>query len=91
MPKHMVHPQGNGIAQNTKYEEMTKQYGIYISSKFAQKRKSSDNSKIEKGLKTTPKKNRELMIMLGMLICYMLWYVILWYDSLTYVMSWCVR
>ena len=23
MPKHMVHPQGNGIAQNTKYEEMT--------------------------------------------------------------------
>ena len=22
MPKHMVHPQGNGIAQNTKYEEM---------------------------------------------------------------------
>ena len=67
-------------------------HGIYISSKFAQKRKSSDNSKIEKGLKTTPqKRNRELMIMLGMLICYMLWYVILWYDSLTYVMSWCVR
>ena len=50
----MVHPQGNGIAQNTKYEEMTNKYGIYISSKFAQKRKSSDNSKIEKGLKTTP-------------------------------------
>ena len=23
MPKHMVHPQGNGIAQNTKYEEMS--------------------------------------------------------------------
>ena len=23
MPKHMVHPQGNGIAQNTKYEEIT--------------------------------------------------------------------
>ena len=23
MPKHMVHPQGNGIAQNIKYEEMT--------------------------------------------------------------------
>ena len=23
MPKHMVRPQGNGIAQNTKYEEMT--------------------------------------------------------------------
>ena len=23
MPKHMVHPQGNGIAQNNKYEEMT--------------------------------------------------------------------
>ena len=22
MPKHMVNPQGNGIAQNTKYEEM---------------------------------------------------------------------
>ena len=48
MPKHMVHPQGNGIAQNTKYEEMIK-HGICISSKFAQKRKSSDNSKIEKG------------------------------------------
>ena len=55
MPKHMVHPQGNGIAQNTKYEEMIKTtYGIYISSKFDQTRKSSDNSKIEKGLKTTP-------------------------------------
>ena len=37
MPKHMVHPQGNGIAQNTKYEEMIKKNGIYISSKFAQK------------------------------------------------------
>ena len=24
MPKHMVHPQGNGIAQNTDYEEMIK-------------------------------------------------------------------
>ena len=47
-------------------------YGVYISSKFAQKLKSSDNSKIEKGLKTTPQQNRELMIMLGMLICYML-------------------
>ena len=23
MPKHMVRPQGNGIAQSTKYEEMT--------------------------------------------------------------------
>ena len=23
MPKHMVHPHGNGIAQNTKYEEKT--------------------------------------------------------------------
>ena len=23
MPKHMVNPQGNGIAQNTKYEEIT--------------------------------------------------------------------
>ena len=23
MPEHMVDPQGNGIAQNTKYEEMT--------------------------------------------------------------------
>ena len=71
----MVHPQGNGIAQNTKYEEIINKYGIYISSKFAQKRKSSDNSKIEKGLKTTPQNkqtNRELMIMLGMLICYML-------------------
>jgi hypothetical protein len=67
----MVHPQGNGIAQNTKYEEMI-QHGIYISSKFAQQRKSSDNSKIEKGLKTTPQQNRELMIMLGMLICYIL-------------------
>ena len=67
----MVHPQGNGIAQNTKYEEMINTC-IYISSKFAQTRKSSDNSKIEKGLKTTPQQNRELMIMLGMLICYML-------------------
>ena len=57
MPKHMVHPQGNGIAQNTKYEEMiNNKYGIYISSKFAQKRTGSDNSKIEKGLKTTPPK-----------------------------------
>ena len=52
----MVHPQGNGIAQNTKYEEMITTYCIYISSKFAQKRKSCDNSKIEKGLKTTPNK-----------------------------------
>ena len=52
--------------------------------------KSSDNSKIEKGLKTAPK-NRELMIMWVMFTCYMLWYAILWYDSLTYVMSWCVR
>ena len=51
----MVHPQGNGIAQNTKYEEMI-QHGIYISSKFAQQRKSSDNSNIEKGLKTPPNK-----------------------------------
>ena len=65
--------------------------GICISSKFAQKRTSSDNSKIEKGLKTTPQQNRELMITLGMLICYMLWYAILWYDSLTYDMLWCVR
>ena len=70
---------------------MMKKYGSCINSKFAQKRKSSDNSKIEKGLKTTPQKNRELMIMLGMLICYMLGYAVLWYDSLTYVMSWCVR
>ena len=52
----MVHPQGNGIAQNTKYEEMINKHGIYISSKFAQKRKSSDNSKIEKGLKRPPQK-----------------------------------
>ena len=29
MPKHMEHPQGNGIVQNTKYEEIIK-YGIYI-------------------------------------------------------------
>ena len=61
MPKHMVHPQGKGIAQNTKYKEMINKYGSYISSKFAQKRKSSDNSKIEKGLKTTPQTNRELV------------------------------
>ena len=37
MPKHMVHPQGNGIAQNTKYEEMIKQpwylYKLEIRSK----------------------------------------------------------
>lgn len=25
----MVHPQGNGIAQNTKYEEMTKTWYLY--------------------------------------------------------------
>ena len=59
----MVHPQGNGIAQHTKYEELinkNKTYGIYISSKFAQKRKSSDNSKIEKGLKTTHQQNKEI-------------------------------
>jgi len=24
MPKHMVHPEGNEIVQNTEYEEMTK-------------------------------------------------------------------
>ena len=78
MPKHMVHPQGNGIAQNTKYEEMTK-YGIYVSSKFAQKRKSSDNSKIVKGLKTTPPKKGaydhvSYFNMLNVMICYtMIW------------------
>ena len=33
---------------------------MYISSKFAQKRKSCDNSKIEKGLKTTQKKTGSL-------------------------------
>ena len=30
MPKHMVHPQGNGIAQNTKYEEMMKTNMVFI-------------------------------------------------------------
>ena len=29
MPKHMVHPQGNGIAQNTKYEEMINIWYLY--------------------------------------------------------------
>ena len=29
MPKHMVHPQGNGIAQNTKYEEMINMCYLY--------------------------------------------------------------
>ena len=57
MPKHMVHPLGNGIAQNTEYEEMINNtHGIYISSKFAHKLTSSDNFKIEKGLNTTPTK-----------------------------------
>ena len=72
MPKHMVHPQGNGIAQNTKYEEMIK-YGIYISSKFAQKRKSSDNSKMAKN--DPPNKqgaydNVRYVDMLYVMICY---------------------
>ena len=70
MPKHMVHPQGNGIAQNIKPEEMINTYGMSISSKFAQKQNKqtdNDNSKFEKGLNTTPQKtNRELMIRLGM-------------------------
>ena len=29
MPTHMVHPQGNGIAQNTKYEEIIKIWYLY--------------------------------------------------------------
>ena len=29
MPKHMVHPQGNGIVQNTKHEDMTKTWYLY--------------------------------------------------------------
>ena len=36
MPKHMVHPEGNGIVQNTKYEEITKlgyDYKLKIRSK----------------------------------------------------------
>ena len=71
----MVHHQGNGIAQNTKYEELIK-HGIYISSKIAQKRTSSDNSKIEKGLKTPPNKksgaydNVRYVDMLYVMICY---------------------
>ena len=63
-----------------------------MSSKFAQKRQSSDNSKIEKGLTTTPpkeeNKNRELMIMLGMLICYMAWYDMTYYDTIVWHMLW---
>ena len=65
-------------------------YDIYISSKFVQKRTSSDNSKIGKGDTHDPQ-NKGPMIMLVMLTCYMLWYAIIWYDSLTYDMSWCVR
>ena len=29
MPKHMVHPQGNGIAQNTEYEETITMLYVY--------------------------------------------------------------
>ena len=54
----MVHPQGNGIAQNTKHEEMINIWYLY-KLEIRSKRKSSDNSKIEKGLKTTPQKKRE--------------------------------
>ena len=40
MPKHMVRPQGNGIAQNTKYEEMINKiwylYKLEIRSKTKQ-------------------------------------------------------
>ena len=49
----MVHPQGNGIAQNTKYEE-TIQIWYSYKLEIRSTTKSSDNSKIEKGLKTTP-------------------------------------
>ena len=45
----MVHPQGNGIAQNTKYEEMINTYGIYINSKFAQNEKVVIIPKLKKG------------------------------------------
>ena len=59
MPKHMVHPLGHGIAQNTEYEEMIIKkiwclYKLEIRSKI-KKKKRSDNFKIEKGLKTTQK------------------------------------
>ena len=49
----MVNPQGNEIAQNTKYEELIKLWHLY-KLKIRSKRTSSDNSKIEKGLTTTP-------------------------------------
>ena len=64
----MVHPQGNEIAQNTKYEELIKLWHLY-KLKIRSKRTSSDNSKIEKGLKTTPpqKTSRGPMFMLVML------------------------
>ena len=51
----MVHPQGNGIAQSTKSEEMIQIWYLY-KLEIRSKTKSSENSKIEKGLKTTPKK-----------------------------------
>ena len=66
MPKHTVNPQGNEIAQNTKYEELIKLWHLY-KLKIRSKRTSSDNSKIEKGLKTTPPKSRGPMFMLVML------------------------
>ena len=51
----MVHAEGNGIVQNTTYEEITKPWCLY-KLKIRSKTKGSDNSKIEKGSKTTPTK-----------------------------------
>ena len=80
----MAHPQGNGIAQNIKYEEMIyiyiyiyiyiKEHCIYISSKFAQKQKMI-TPKLEKGFKRPQRKqgaydNVRYVNMLYVMICY---------------------
>ena len=66
-------------------------YGIYVSSKFAQQLNSHDTSKIEQNLKTTPPpNNRGPMTMVAMLTWNMIWCAIILYDVLTHVMSWCV-
>ena len=53
----MVHPEGNEIVQNIKYEEITKiRYSFKLKNRSKTKTKSHDSSKIETGLKATPKK-----------------------------------
>ena len=55
----MVHPQGNGIAQNTKYEEMTNTWYL-CKLEIRKKRRKNEKvviiPKLKKGLKTTPNK-----------------------------------